>query len=60
MLAQTFVAADFLVIAVEGAFNQVDLRCEKAAAPRGSRWYVFRRVTLPAIRPGLVAGAVLA
>ena len=25
-----------------------------------SRWYAFRRVTLPAIRPALVAGAVLA
>ncbi|HEX5307968.1 MAG TPA: ABC transporter permease subunit, partial [Solirubrobacteraceae bacterium] len=25
-----------------------------------SRWYVFRRVIVPAIRPGLIAGAVLA
>jgi molybdate transport system permease protein len=61
IVAQTFVAMPFLVITVEGAFSQVDLRYEEAARTLGgSRWYVFRRVTLPAIRPGLVAGAVLA
>ena len=26
----------------------------------GSRWYTFRRVTLPTVRPALVAGIVLA
>jgi molybdate transport system permease protein len=61
IVAQTFVAMPFLVITVEGAFHQVDLRYEEAARTLGgSRWYVFRRVTVPAIRPGLVAGAVLA
>jgi len=61
IVAQTFVAMPFLVITVEAAFRQVDTRYEDAARTLGaSRWYVFRRVTLPAIRPGLVAGAVLA
>jgi molybdate transport system permease protein len=61
VVAQAFVAMPFLVIAVEAAFRQVDTRFEEAARTLGaSRWYVFRRVTLPAIRPGLVAGAVLA
>jgi molybdate transport system permease protein len=61
IVAQTFVAMPFLVITVEAAFRQVDSRYEDAARTLGaSRWYVFRRVTLPAIRPGLVAGAVLA
>jgi molybdate transport system permease protein len=61
IVAQTFVAMPFLVITVEGAFRQLDIRYEEAARTLGgSRWYVFRRVTLPAIRPGLVAGAVLA
>jgi molybdate transport system permease protein len=61
IVAQTFVAMPFLVITVESAFRQQDLRYEDAARTLGgSRWYVFRRVTLPAIRPGLVAGAVLA
>jgi molybdate transport system permease protein len=61
IVAQTFVAMPFLVLTVESAFRQQDLRYEEAARTLGgSRWYVFRRVTLPAIRPGLVAGAVLA
>ncbi len=61
VIAQAFVAMPFLVITVEAAFRQVDTRFEEAARTLGaSRWYVFRRVTLPAIRPGLVAGAVLA
>jgi molybdate transport system permease protein len=61
VVAQTFVAMPFLVLTVEAAFRQQDLRYEEAARTLGgSRWYVFRRVTLPAIRPGLIAGAVLA
>ena len=61
IVAQTFVAMPFLVITVEAALRQLDTRFEDAARTLGaSRWYVFRRVTLPAIRPGLVAGAVLA
>jgi molybdate transport system permease protein len=61
IVAQTFVAMPFLVLTVEAAFRQQDLRFEDAARTLGaSRWYVFRRVTLPAIRPGLIAGAVLA
>jgi molybdate transport system permease protein len=61
IVAQTFVAMPFLVITVESAFRQLDTRFEDAARTLGgSRFYVFRRVTLPAIRPGLVAGAVLA
>ena len=61
VVAQTFVAMPFLVITVEAAFRQLDVRYEEAARTLGaSRWYVLRRVTLPAIRPGLVAGAVLA
>jgi molybdate transport system permease protein len=61
IVAQTFVALPFLVLTVEAAFRQQDTRFEDAARTLGaSRWYVFRRVTLPAIRPGLVAGGVLA
>jgi molybdate transport system permease protein len=61
IVAQTFVAMPFLVITVEAAFRQMDTRYEEAARTLGaSRGYVFRRVTLPAIRPGLLAGAVLA
>ncbi|HYN33287.1 MAG TPA: ABC transporter permease [Ilumatobacteraceae bacterium] len=61
IIAQTFVSMPFLVITVEAALRQVDGRYEDAARTLGgSRWYVFRRVTLPTIRPALIAGAVLA
>jgi molybdate transport system permease protein len=61
IVAQTFVAMPFLVLTVEAALRQFDDRYEEAARTLGaSRWYAFRRVTLPAIRPGLLAGAVLA
>ena len=61
VVAQTFVALPFLVITVEAAFRQQDTRFEDAARTLGaSRTYVLRKVTLPAIRPGLIAGAVLA
>ena len=61
IVAQTFVSMPFLVITVEAALRQMDRRYEDAARTLGgSRWYVFRRVTLPTIQPALVAGAVLA
>lgn len=60
VLAQTFVALPFLVLAVEGAIAGTDERREAAAATLGaSRWYVARRVTLPAAAPGIAAGAAL-
>ena len=60
VIAQTFVAMPFLVITVEAALRQLDPRYEDAARTLGaSRWYAFRRVTLPAIRPAVIAGAVL-
>ena len=61
VVAQTFVAMPFLILTVESAFRQQDLQFEDAARTLGaSRWYLFRRIALPAIRPGLIAGAVLA
>ncbi|MFZ4718144.1 MAG: ABC transporter permease [Ilumatobacteraceae bacterium] len=60
VLAQTFVAMPFLVLTVEAALRQHDPRVDDAARTLGaSRWYVFRRVTLPMVRPALVAGVVL-
>jgi molybdate transport system permease protein len=61
VLAGAFVAMPFLVLSVEGALRGADVRLEEAAATLGaSRWYAFRRVTLPAVAPGVLAGAVLA
>ncbi|WP_165065354.1 ABC transporter permease [Marisediminicola senii] len=60
VIAQTFVAMPFLVLAVEGALRGADRRLEDAAATLGaSDWFIFRRVTLPLIAPGVAAGAVL-
>ncbi|MGN8245433.1 molybdate ABC transporter permease subunit [Cellulomonas soli] len=60
VIAATFVAMPFLVVSVEGALRSSDLRLEEAAATLGaSRWYTFRRVTLPHVAPGIAAGAVL-
>ena len=61
VMAETFVAMPFLVVTVEAALRSVDRRYEDAAATLGAgRFEVFRRVTLPLIRPGLIAGAALA
>jgi molybdate transport system permease protein len=60
VVAEAFVAMPFLVLAVEGALRGADPRLEEAAATLGaSRWVTFRRVTLPLVLPGLVAGTVL-
>lgn len=60
VVAEAFVAMPFLVLAVEGALRAADRRYDDAAATLGaSRWYTFRRVTLPLVTPGLIAGAVL-
>lgn len=61
VIAETFVAMPFFVLATEGALRGLDGRLEDAARTLGaSPWTVFRRVTLPLVRPSLVAGAALA
>jgi molybdate transport system permease protein len=60
VIAQSFVALPFLVISVEGAFRTSGTRYESIAATLGARrWTTFRRVTLPLVAPGLIAGTVL-
>jgi molybdate transport system permease protein len=60
VVAETFVAMPFLVVAVEGAFRSADQGYDEAAATLGAgRLTVFWRVSLPLVRPALVAGAVL-
>ena len=47
--------------AIEGSLRQMDPTLEDAARGLGaSRWLALRRVVLPAARPGLVAGTMLA
>jgi len=60
VMAETFVAMPFLVIAVEAGLRSLDPRYEEAARALGARgWMVFARVTLPMLRPAIFSGAVL-
>jgi molybdate transport system permease protein len=60
ILAETFVSMPFLVLSMEGAFASADRGLDEAAATLGaSRWTILRRVTLPTMRPALVASTVL-
>lgn len=60
VMAETFVAMPFLVIAVEAGLRSLDQRYEEAARALGAHsWMVFARVTLPLLRPAIFSGAVL-
>lgn len=60
VIAQTFVAMPFLVVAVEGALRSVNASLERTAASLGaSPTRVLLRVTLPLVLPALVAGATM-
>ena len=60
VIAQTFVAMPFLVVAVEGALRSVDARLEQTASSLGaSPTRVLTTVTLPLVLPALVAGATM-
>jgi molybdate transport system permease protein len=61
IISHTFVALPFYVLSVEGALGSVGDRFDVVAAGLGAdRWTTFRRVTLPLVVPGIVAGAALA
>jgi molybdate transport system permease protein len=61
VLAQTFVAAPFLIIVARSAFAAVDPVLEDVAATLGhGRLSRFARVAVPAALPGLAAGLLLA
>lgn len=60
VMAVTFVSMPFLVVSVEAALRGEDPDHEEAAMTLGAgAWSVFWHVTLPSIRPALLAGAVL-
>jgi molybdate transport system permease protein len=60
VLAQTFVALPFLVLALEGALRTSGLEYEQTAAALGAgRWTILWRVTLPLAAPGLLSGVIL-
>ncbi|NLD84742.1 MAG: molybdate ABC transporter permease subunit [Actinomycetales bacterium] len=58
VIAQTFVAMPFLVVALEGALRSVDSRLERTAASLGaSPTRVLGTVTLPLVLPAVLSGA---
>ncbi len=60
VLAQTFVAAPFCVVAARSAFAALDPSYDDVAATLGhGRWARFARVALPAAAPGIGAGLLL-
>jgi molybdate transport system permease protein len=60
LLAETFVAMPFLILTMSGALQSADVRVEEAARTLGAGpWTVFWRITIPQVRPSLLAGAVL-
>lgn len=61
VLAQTFVAMPYFVVAVEGALRTLDGDLERVAATLGaSPGFTLRHVTLPLLAPALFSGAALA
>ncbi len=61
VLAQTFVAAPFLVVAARGAFAAVDPELDAVARTLGHRRTArFLKVALPVAWPGVQAGLLLA
>ncbi len=58
--AITLFTYPYFVLPVRAALLNLDGSIEEAAASLGcSRWEIFRRVVLPALRPSIAAGAVL-
>ena len=61
VMAETFVAMPFFVLAAEGAFRGLDARWSRTAEVLGaSRWFTLRHVLVPMTLPGLLAGLTLA
>lgn len=60
ILAEAFVAMPFFVVTAEAGLRSMDRRFEDAARTLGaSRRTTFGRVTVPLVRPSLIAGGVL-
>ncbi|WP_245993968.1 ABC transporter permease [Tengunoibacter tsumagoiensis] len=61
VLAQVFISAPFLINSVKAGLQQLDRRYEQAAYTlRASPFYTFWHITLPLIRPSVLAGMGLA
>lgn len=60
-LAHTAFCIPFALLPIRARLRSVDLSVYEAAADLGANeWVIFRRITLPLLIPGIVAGALLA
>jgi molybdate/tungstate transport system permease protein len=60
ILAETFVASPFVIIAARSAFEAVDPAFEQVAATLGKgSWTIFWGVNVPLARTGIIAGLLL-
>jgi len=61
LIAHVAFNISFVAIVVRARLADMDANLEEAAADLGAdEWHTFRRVTLPLLMPGIVAGALLA
>lgn len=61
VVGHTIVCVPYVIRTTVAALAQLDtVLLESSASLGASRWYSFRRITLPLIRPGIMAGAFLA
>ncbi len=61
VIGHTVVCVPFVIRTTVAALAQMDpVLLESSASLGASRWYSFRRITLPLIRPGILAGGFIA
>ena len=61
MIAHTVFCVPFAYLPIRARLENMDLTLEQAAADLyATPWRAFRRVTLPLLMPGIIAGAMLA
>ena len=60
LIGHVLITLPFVFLGISSSLYNFDLTLEEAARSLGaSRWRAFRRVTLPIIKPGIIAGALL-
>lgn len=60
MIGLTYVFLPFMILPIYASAERFDFRLAEAAYDLGARrWTVFRRIVLPSIRPGIIAGVAL-